>query len=658
MRVSKTNNKIKLLIRQAYGFRDAETMIHIVILYCSYLKIPLPNQGTRRGSFFSDDIGLCRDLPLHAYARRTEFICNSSCISAIVNKGMGKRAVDGFVPRRQLPEVSVEGLERSPSGNGVRRHVATSGANHTGLPKPLSSPAPSRAAQRASTAGRSDRADIDASLQEIGNLSDLDVSPTPSGRRRRDKKSHKPISRRRKIIKRGIIAFILIIVLTAGWFAYRALMASKSVFKGDLFGLVQQKPLKQDANGRSNILILGTSEDDEGHEAGYLTDSMMVLSIDQNKKNAYMVSVPRDLYVKYGRACDAGYAGKINVYFNCVNNDWKSDSAEDERQKETRSFVGEILGMDLQYSVHVNYSVMRDLVSAIGGIKVNIESRDPRGVMDSNFDWKCGTTRAERQERCPRGHYISYPNGEVELDAEHALYLAMARGDIAPTYGFEQSNFDREKNQQKIMMAIREKALSTGTLTDFSKVTKLVEAIGANLRTNFETGEVRTLVSLMQSIKQDEIKSVSLVDANPAILTTGTVGGASAVVPVAGTYNYSGLQAYIKKHIYATAITREEPRVVVLNGSGIAGAAQAEATKLEALDISVNTVGNAPSGQTYSSNKIYRVGEKVKSATEEKLKSLYHTNISPGNELSGVVYNANTDYVIIITKAQSSKTSN
>ena len=655
MRVSKTNNKIKLLIRQAYGFRDAETMIHIVILYCSYLKIPLPNQGTRRGSFFSDDIGLCRDLPLHAYARRTEFICNSSCISAIVNKGMGKRAVDGFVPRRQLPEVSVEGLERSPSGNGVRRHVATSGANHTGLPKPLSSPAPSRAAQRASTAGRSDRADIDASLQEIGNLSDLDVSPTPSGRRRRDKKSHKPISRRRKIIKRGIIAFILIIVLTAGWFAYRALMASKSVFKGDLFGLVQQKPLKQDANGRSNILILGTSEDDEGHEAGYLTDSMMVLSIDQNKKNAYMVSVPRDLYVKYGRACDAGYAGKINVYFNCVNNDWKSDSAEDERQKETRSFVGEILGMDLQYSVHVNYSVMRDLVSAIGGIKVNIESRDPRGVMDSNFDWKCGTTRAERQERCPRGHYISYPNGEVELDAEHALYLAMARGDIAPTYGFEQSNFDREKNQQKIMMAIREKALSTGTLTDFSKVTKLVDAIGANLRTNFETGEVRTLVSLMQSIKQDEIKSVSLIDAEPAILTTGTVGGASAVIPVAGTYNYSGLQAYIKKHIYATAITREEPRVVILNGSGIAGAAQAEATKLEELGIAVNTVGNVPSGQTYSSNKIYRVSEKAKSATEEKLKSLYHTSVSPSNELSGVTYSANTDYVIIITKAQSSK---
>ena len=114
-------------------------------------------------------------------------------------------------------------------------------------------------------------------------------------------------------------------------------------------------------------------------------------------------------------------------------------------------------------------------------------------------------------------------------------------------------------------------------------------------------------------------------------------------------------RSYIKKHIYATAITREEPRVVILNGSGIAGAAQAEATKLEELGIAVNTVGNVPSGQTYSSNKIYRVGEKAKSATEEKLKTLYHTSVSPSNELSGVTYSANTDYVIIITKAQSSK---
>ena len=50
-RIEATNNKIKLLIRQAYGFRDVDNMIHMVILYCSDLKIPLPNRSIRRGGF-------------------------------------------------------------------------------------------------------------------------------------------------------------------------------------------------------------------------------------------------------------------------------------------------------------------------------------------------------------------------------------------------------------------------------------------------------------------------------------------------------------------------------------------------------------------------------------------------------------------------------
>lgn len=37
-RIEANNNKIKLLIRQAYGFRDVNNMIHMVMLYCSELK--------------------------------------------------------------------------------------------------------------------------------------------------------------------------------------------------------------------------------------------------------------------------------------------------------------------------------------------------------------------------------------------------------------------------------------------------------------------------------------------------------------------------------------------------------------------------------------------------------------------------------------------
>ena len=50
-RIEANNNKIKLLIRQAYGFRDVNNMIHMVMLYCSDLKIPLPNRCARMSGF-------------------------------------------------------------------------------------------------------------------------------------------------------------------------------------------------------------------------------------------------------------------------------------------------------------------------------------------------------------------------------------------------------------------------------------------------------------------------------------------------------------------------------------------------------------------------------------------------------------------------------
>ncbi|MFZ1242752.1 MAG: LCP family protein [Candidatus Saccharimonas sp.] len=534
-------------------------------------------------------------------------------------------SIDGFVPRRasKAAKLGVEPVE------------------------PQKGRTTTPTLERAHSRGGLTRSEVDESLRSI----DDEANENKSATKRNTAKVHIP---RKKIIKRVVLTLVIIIVLALGWFVVKTILAGADIFKGDLLGLVQQKELKKDANGRSNILVLGTSEDDPGHEASYLTDSLMVLSVDQEQKNAYMISIPRDLYVEYGKACLSGYSGKINEYFNCINSDWDSSRAEDERQEASRKFFGDIVGLDIQYSVHVNYTVMRDLVSALGGIKVTIESRDPRGQMDSNFDWKCkggneNASRATMIQNCPpNGHYIDYPNGEVELDAEHALYLAQARGDSAPTYGFEQSNFDREKNQQKILVAIKEKAMSAGTLTNFSKVTGIIEALGKNLRTNFETSEIRTLMSLANDIPSSAIKSISLIDADPALVTTSNIGGASVVVPTAGTYDYSKIQAYISKQVNATPVSQEAAHVVVLNASGVAGAAQKEADRLEKLGLVVDSVDNAPEGGSYAKNKIYQLSDN-KLNTLAKLESLY--GVKATKETVPVSVEAATNFVVIVADA-------
>ena len=45
-RIEAINNKIKLIIRKAYGFRNVDSMLDMVYLICSNIKIPLPNRPT------------------------------------------------------------------------------------------------------------------------------------------------------------------------------------------------------------------------------------------------------------------------------------------------------------------------------------------------------------------------------------------------------------------------------------------------------------------------------------------------------------------------------------------------------------------------------------------------------------------------------------
>ncbi len=43
-RIEATKNKIKLIIRRAYGFRNIGNMIDLIYLVCSDLEVPLPNR--------------------------------------------------------------------------------------------------------------------------------------------------------------------------------------------------------------------------------------------------------------------------------------------------------------------------------------------------------------------------------------------------------------------------------------------------------------------------------------------------------------------------------------------------------------------------------------------------------------------------------------
>lgn len=393
---------------------------------------------------------------------------------------------------------------------------------------------------------------------------------------------------RKKLKKIGLACGILLLVGVGAFLGNILYNLNKTGIKGNLLGLLDKGiPLKEDANGRTNILLFGNSEDSQAHLANGagtdLTDSIMVVSLDQDNHNAVMFSIPRDLWVKYGTACLSGYEGRINVVYECH----KQDGGQPAGAKGLEEKVGEVFGLDMHYYIQVNYTALKEAVNAVGGITVQIESDDPRGIYDPNFNWQCGN-------KC---QMVKYPNGPAQLDGEHALALARARG-AAGGYGLGGANFDREKYQQKIILALKDKALSTGTLADLGKVNTLIGTIGNNVRTDLQTGEIKTLIDLSKVVKNDAIRRISLIEEGEAVVNTGNMNGQSIVKPIAGVYDYSEVQAYIaSKMIFVedsgVKDTAQTPaQITILNGSGVEGAASQMQIRLQRKLGLASTTGN------------------------------------------------------------------
>lgn len=473
-------------------------------------------------------------------------------------------------------------------------------------------------------------------------LETLDMPNKPADKKPRRFK-FKKLSKKALIARIAIVLGILLLCV-AGYFGYKLLSTSAKIFGGNPLSAILSagKDLKMDENGRSNILLFSTSEDDPGHDGPNLTDSIMVLSVDQKKNNAFMVSIPRDM------RAGACYTGKINEIYYCARGD---DTAKEAAgQDALRAKTGEILGLDVQYAVHVNYTALRQAVAAVGNITVTIESRDPKGQMDSNFDWKCGVSSlrtyrsAKEKQACPpNGHFIDYPNGPATLDAEHALYLAQARGAQAPTYGFEQSNFDREKNQQKIIVALKEKALSAGTLANPVAVSNLLDALGDNVRTNFDADEVKTLVRLGREIDTKNIHSLPLNNEVKSLL--GFCG--SDICPTAGTFAYAQIHEAVAAFAAGNYASIEMAVIAVLNASGEVGAAQAKADEITKNGLTVAHVSNAPNTLGETPLQLLDQSDGKKPETLKKLEELL--GVKATTQIPAGV-SANADFTVIVGK--------
>lgn len=288
----------------------------------------------------------------------------------------------------------------------------------------------------------------------------------------------------------------------------------------------------KNTDDRVNILLVGSALDQPEHGGSDLTDSILVLSLDQEDKTGYMLSIPRDFYVFIpGRG-----QAKINEAYQVGEaQDFSELGLPRGGVGLLERVISDTFDIDIHYYAQIDFTSVREIVDALDGVTVTIESEDPQGIYDPNF-------------RPEEGGPLELTNGTHHIDGQTALKLTRARGATGGSYGFPRSDFTRTQHQQLVLAAIKDK-LTWNLMLDPRTNGPILNALADNVTTDVRLSNALPLFQLITSVPNDELQSVGLHDIDDVNLLSGyrTPTGQSALIPAAGINNYQDIRAAIDK---------------------------------------------------------------------------------------------------------------
>lgn len=307
---------------------------------------------------------------------------------------------------------------------------------------------------------------------------------------------YKPPKRMGKFKKFVIFVLLLGILGTVGYFGYHYLSLTNKIFGnkkniftrvGDLF-ISNDKPLIGEDEGTVNVLLLGVGG--EGHDGAYLTDTMIVASINTQTSEVVMTSIPRDWKVtipKHG-------LNKINAVYAYALQDNNND----------QTLAGEaaiqaaesVTGFDIPYFAIVDFKGFVKAVDHVGGLDISVERTFTDATFPNDFPYDT------------KGYLspVTFTKGTEHMDGRRALIFARSRHS---SNAEEASDFARSERQKKIIVALKDKLLGLD-ITNISTLNNLLSDFTSNFRTNLEPYELLRLGNIGKDINTDHVYSLSL----------------------------------------------------------------------------------------------------------------------------------------------------
>ncbi|WP_214708859.1 MULTISPECIES: LCP family protein [unclassified Exiguobacterium] len=233
------------------------------------------------------------------------------------------------------------------------------------------------------------------------------------------------------------------------------------------------EPTRFDKEDTESFLVLGTDLSPKMKAKGAYgrSDVMIVVILNKKNKQTTMLSIPRDSYVNIdytGFNIPYGKTGldqdKITHahYFGSMD-----ESNPNNGMRVATNTVEDLVGIDIDHVVSLNFQGFIDFIDAVGGVSVDVAFP---------FETIKHTTSKE---------VIRVEEGRQRLSGEEALAYVRNR------YDDPRGDIGRGQRQMEVINAVLDQALGTSLINNYDKVLK---AVGDNMQTTLGPNDYMRLI--------------------------------------------------------------------------------------------------------------------------------------------------------------------
>lgn len=223
-----------------------------------------------------------------------------------------------------------------------------------------------------------------------------------------------------------------------------------------------------------NVMLFGTDRyGDEG-----LSDTMILLSIDNRHKKIKMTSFLRDTYISIPGVT----SHKLNYAYAVGGAGLSIQTIESN------------YGVQIDRYATVNFSTFRDIVDIMGGVELYVTA--------SEIDYINAQIAHNGQS-----DYLYASEGMVTLSGQQALWYARNRGGYYNGMSFSGDDWDRTDRQRKFIEAVITNLREDASL---SEIVQIVNKVGPMVTTNLKKTEIQSLVANAMTYLSYDIEQCSM----------------------------------------------------------------------------------------------------------------------------------------------------